>query len=575
MADFVPLFQETNDTIRARMDADANAGLTTSDPDWLDTREGSFFYDLTESVVLELSRIWDALSTEVPAAAFPTHAWGEYLDDHAETFNLTRKAATQSTGTVTISGAAGATISAGTVFATVSTSPDLDPVEFSTTGSVTLSSALAAPTGVSGTASGTGGSIPAGSYYYFVTASSAFGETTPSTASSVVAVTSGQQVTVSWTAVTGAVSYFVYRASSATATSATLLGTASATTFVDAGASTSTAVAPTVNKSAGASSVTVQAVEPAKAGNVAANAITDVVTDNSNIYAVTNPLATAGGTDVETDDALRERILLEYNSQGAGTQADYRRWALSYTGVGNATVVPTWNGTGTVLVVVMDSSNQPVQSTGTVDSGNIVLGLQTQLDPTRLDSGTSTSVTSTTLVDSTKAWTTDQWKNCVVISGTSYGTYGVVTGNTSTTLTVSSWKTVGTNAAASTPSTGAYIIGSSTSLSGGLGLAPIGAAVTVKTPTVVTVPIWATVTVKPGYSVSTETASLTSALQDYFATLGVGDDVIYRQVLAAILRSEGIADVKSLYVKTSTSTTDATITDNLEIAALGDITVSL
>ena len=81
MADFIPLFQETADSIRLRLDADANAGLEANDPTRIDTREGTFYYDITEAIVLELSRVWDALGTEIPSAAFPTHAWGEYLDD--------------------------------------------------------------------------------------------------------------------------------------------------------------------------------------------------------------------------------------------------------------------------------------------------------------------------------------------------------------------------------------------------------------------------------------------------------------------------------------------------------------
>ena len=68
--DFTPVYQEDAASIRARLDADANAGFALDDPSWMDTREGTFYYDVTQVAVLEFARIWDALSVEVPAAAF-------------------------------------------------------------------------------------------------------------------------------------------------------------------------------------------------------------------------------------------------------------------------------------------------------------------------------------------------------------------------------------------------------------------------------------------------------------------------------------------------------------------------
>jgi hypothetical protein len=80
VTDFYPLFPaEDKEAIRGRMDADANAGLALDDPEWIDTREGTFYWDITEVVILELARIWDALSVEVPACAFAIFAWGDQL----------------------------------------------------------------------------------------------------------------------------------------------------------------------------------------------------------------------------------------------------------------------------------------------------------------------------------------------------------------------------------------------------------------------------------------------------------------------------------------------------------------
>lgn len=61
-----------------------------------------------------------------------------------------------------------------------------------------------------------------------------------------------------------------------------------------------------------------------------------------------------GGTDLETDDALRARMLLEYqNPPHGGDQEDYVEWALAVPGVTRAWCVPNAFGTGTVAVYVM------------------------------------------------------------------------------------------------------------------------------------------------------------------------------------------------------------------------------
>lgn len=576
MADFIPLFTESAATIRARLNADANVGLASNDPERIDTREGTFYYDLTQSVVLELSRVWDALGTEVPAAAFPTHAWGDYLDDHAETFNLTRKAASAATGQVRVSGVAGVLVGTGTVFATEPATPDAAPIEFQTLSSLTLGAALSVPSAPSGTASSSGSFASGGTFYYFVAAQSAYGETTPSVASSGVVVTTGQKVTVTWSAVAGATGYAVYRGTTNVATAAVLVGTATTTSLVDLGNTTYTTAPQTRNGSAGGA-VAIRAVETGAAGNVAAGAISVSVSGDSNLYAITNDTATAGGTEVESDEELRTRILSEYTSQGAGTVADYRRWALAYTGIGKAYVEPTWSGGGTVLVVVNQTDGSKVQNTGTVEQGNVVLGLQTQLDPTRLDTGTGT-VSSLTVTDSTKAWVTNQWVGKSLVMGTKYG---VVTANTATVLTVDAWKLISTGLATTAPANGVYLIGT-TATSSGLGLAPIGAAVTVTTATPIPINFSATVVLKTGFTLATEQANIESSLARYFATLSVGDDVVYRRVQGTFFESAGVGDVATMFVSApllsiSNSTADVAISagSTPQLATLGTVTLSV
>lgn len=57
----------------------------------------------------------------------------------------------------------------------------------------------------------------------------------------------------------------------------------------------------------------------------------------------------SGGTDSETDDALRTRLRqrVQQRPQG-GALADYRTWALEVAGVTRVWPLPAWNGLGTV-----------------------------------------------------------------------------------------------------------------------------------------------------------------------------------------------------------------------------------
>lgn len=55
---------------------------------------------------------------------------------------------------------------------------------------------------------------------------------------------------------------------------------------------------------------------------------------------------------------------------------------------------------------------------------------------TALDSGTATGGSTTTIVDSSKSWTTNQWMGYVAAASSSSGQAGVITANTSNTLTL-------------------------------------------------------------------------------------------------------------------------------------------
>jgi len=79
--------------------------------------------------------------------------------------------------------------------------------------------------------------------------------------------------------------------------------------------------------------VGVTAVVPGDEGNVAANTITVIVVPSANIDTVTNPDPTTGGTDKETDHALRWRAKDALEAVGKGTVSAIETAVLAVDGV--------------------------------------------------------------------------------------------------------------------------------------------------------------------------------------------------------------------------------------------------
>jgi Uncharacterized homolog of phage Mu protein gp47 len=113
----------------------------------------------------------------------------------------------------------------------------------------------------------------------------------------------------------------------------------------------------------GTAEVTATAAEIGDNYNVNANTIIYQLVTVSGLNSVTNTAAT-GGSDEETDAALVSR-LYDYlqNPATSGNASHYRQWALAVDGVGSAKVMPVWNGSGTVKVLIVGNDNEPVDST--------------------------------------------------------------------------------------------------------------------------------------------------------------------------------------------------------------------
>ena len=101
------------------------------------------------------------------------------------------------------------------------------------------------------------------------------------------------------------------------------------------------------------------------------------------MYQSPNPVKATGGTEEETDDELRERIM-EANEQMddsyIGNESDYKRWAESVAGIGTAIVVPEWNGPETVKIIVLDGNGEAANETLQKAVYNYIMSPESPLD---------------------------------------------------------------------------------------------------------------------------------------------------------------------------------------------------
>jgi uncharacterized phage protein gp47/JayE len=106
--------------------------------------------------------------------------------------------------------------------------------------------------------------------------------------------------------------------------------------------------------------VAVQAAAAGRSGNVLSGAINRLATPVAFVTAVNNPVASFGGVDVESDRLFLSRFLLTVRQRSAGgNDTDYQIWARETPGtsLGVVSVLPEWNGYGTVKVVIVNSDN--------------------------------------------------------------------------------------------------------------------------------------------------------------------------------------------------------------------------
>ena len=92
--------------------------------------------------------------------------------------------------------------------------------------------------------------------------------------------------------------------------------------------------------------------------NIIQNSIDKFVININGVESVTNEKEFKEGTNVETDEELRERFFeIIRRPATSGNIYHYEQWAKEIDGINQARVKPLWNGNGTVKVIVSNDNN--------------------------------------------------------------------------------------------------------------------------------------------------------------------------------------------------------------------------
>lgn len=108
----------------------------------------------------------------------------------------------------------------------------------------------------------------------------------------------------------------------------------------------------------GVALVEVEASDVGAEYNIIQNSIDKFVININGVKSVTNEKEFKEGTNVETDEELRERFFEVIRRPAtSGNIYHYEQWAKEIDGINQARVKPLWNGNGTVKVIVSNDNS--------------------------------------------------------------------------------------------------------------------------------------------------------------------------------------------------------------------------
>ncbi len=299
--------------------------------------------------------------------------------------------------------------------------------------------------------------------------------------------------------------------------------------------------------------VPIQARTAGTGSNLGAAQINTLVTPVSGVTAVINPLATAGGTDEETDALFRARLIAVPVAEW--TEEDLESVLENINGVKSALV-----DDGEKVEVFDDGD----ETTGTPNYVELEFNTQDVFRVTQYNdsAGTRTELKSVT----TPPTDTDEYS---LVTGTPDIIEYTQTLATDDTLTVTYMdQAVGVGVfriqvvsdAPPLSSTIRDSIDSTTKSS-----KPFGVSFFVDEPIFGTIGLTITVVLDTGYTLTGVTPSITSGITTYLDTLIIGDSLLHNRLIEIIMTVTGIADVDTIVyrVQNEEVTRGATSTDTL------------
>lgn len=135
----------------------------------------------------------------------------------------------------------------------------------------------------------------------------------------------------------------------------------------------------------GSAEVIISALNAGVNGNCDEKCVTKLVTSNANITSVINEKPIEGGTDEETDEALRDRYYIRLSMPAtSGNKAHYILWARECVGVGGAKAIKDSIIKNKVNVYICDENGESADS-------KIVSLVQNYIDPNKNGDGSGTA----------------------------------------------------------------------------------------------------------------------------------------------------------------------------------------
>ena len=129
-------------------------------PTDIDMSQGGHAYNLTYATALVVGEVCEFILPRVIDLIFPETSYGSFVDNHAKGRNLTRRAATPATSTLTITGEPKTVIPEGSLFSTAEVN-DKPSVDYATAEAVTIPDAGSVSVAVECTTTGTIGNTMA------------------------------------------------------------------------------------------------------------------------------------------------------------------------------------------------------------------------------------------------------------------------------------------------------------------------------------------------------------------------------------------------------------------------------